>query len=79
MRENAEARMIRARKVISGLQQTYPQAHCELVHANPLELLVATILSAQCTDKRVNIVTEKLFQKYRSAKDFAEATPAELE
>jgi endonuclease III len=57
----------------------YPDAHCELDHSSPLELLIATILSAQCTDKRVNLVTADLFRKYRSAADFAEATAAELE
>jgi endonuclease-3 len=66
-------------KIIAALQRTYPTAHCELNFANPLQLLVATILSAQCTDKRVNIVTADLFKKYRSAKDFAEAPLAELE
>lgn len=55
------------------LQRAYPDAHCELQHANPLELLIATILSAQCTDKRVNLVTAELFQRYRCARDFAEA------
>jgi endonuclease-3 len=78
-RETTAARTARAQKIIAGLEKTYPTAHCELVHANPLELLVATILSAQCTDKRVNIVTDKLFQKYRSAADFAAADIAELE
>jgi len=57
------------------LRSTYPEAHCELRFSNPLELLVATILSAQCTDKQVNIVTESLFQKYRSAREYAEADP----
>jgi endonuclease-3 len=71
--------MARTKKIIAGLIKTYPDAHCELVHQNPLELLVATILSAQCTDKRVNIVTETLFKKYRSAKDFAGAELSELE
>ena len=61
------------------MQRTYPDAHCELNYANPLELLVATILSAQCTDKRVNVVTAALFKKYRSAADYAKANPAELE
>ncbi|MGO8765607.1 MAG: endonuclease III [Limisphaerales bacterium] len=78
-RESAKAKITRAKKIVGGLGRTYPAAHCELVHANPLELLVATILSAQCTDKRVNIVTEKLFQKYRSAADFAGADLRELE
>lgn len=79
MRETAEAKIARTKKIIAGLEKTYPNAHCELVHQNPLELLIATILSAQCTDKRVNIVTKDLFQKYRSAKDFANAEMSELE
>ncbi|SRR5581483_5664019 len=79
MRETAEAKIVRTKKIIAGLEKTYPTAHCELVHASPLELLVATILSAQCTDKRVNIVTAELFKKYRSAKDFADAAVAELD
>jgi len=79
MRETAEAKIVRTQKIIAGLEKAYPAAHCELVHNNPLELLVATILSAQCTDKRVNIVTAELFKKYRSAQEFAEADLAELE
>ena len=79
MRETAQAKAARTKKIIAGLEKTYPTAHCELVHQNPLELLIATILSAQCTDKRVNIVTETLFKKYRSAADFANADIAELE
>jgi len=79
MRETVDAKLARTKKLVAGLEKTYPDAHCELVHRNPLELLVATILSAQCTDKRVNIVTEQLFKKYRSAEDFANADPAELE
>ncbi|HEX7570340.1 MAG TPA: endonuclease III [Verrucomicrobiae bacterium] len=71
--------MERATKIIAALQRTYPDAHCELNFSNPLELLVATILSAQCTDKRVNLVTAELFKKYRSAKDFADAPLAEIE
>jgi endonuclease-3 len=69
----------RARKIIAGLRTAYPDAHCELNYGNPLELLVATILSAQCTDKRVNLVTTNLFRKYRSAADYANAGSAELE
>lgn len=61
------------------LQRTYPEAHCELNYSNPLELLVATILSAQCTDKRVNQVTADLFRKYRGAADYAKAHTATLE
>jgi endonuclease-3 len=78
-RETAQAKIDRAKKIIAVLNKTYPDAHCELVHQNPLELLIATILSAQCTDKRVNIVTESLFKKYRSAQDFAQAEISELE
>jgi endonuclease-3 len=78
-RESITAKAARTKKIIAGLEKTYPNAHCELVHRNPLELLIATILSAQCTDKRVNIVTETLFKKYCSAADFANADVAELE
>jgi endonuclease III len=77
--ENLLEKRCRTEKISVALQRTYPDAHCELNHSNPLELLVATILSAQCTDKQVNIVTAALFQKYRSARDFAEADSAELE
>ena len=79
MRETAKDKIVRTKKIVAGLDKTYPDAHCELVHQNPLELLIATILSAQCTDKRVNIVTEQLFKKYRSAADFANADISELE
>lgn len=78
-RETTEAKVARAKKIIARLQQTYPDAHCELNFSNPLELLVATILSAQCTDKRVNLVTAELFKQYRSAADFADAELIELE
>lgn len=78
-RETFEAKAARAKKIVAGLRKAYPEAHCELVHESPLELLIATILSAQCTDRRVNIVTENLFKKYRSAADFANAGIAELE
>jgi len=78
-RETAAAKQARAKKICAALRRTYPNAHCELNFSNPLELLIATILSAQCTDKRVNIVTAELFKKYRSAKDFAEADISELE
>lgn len=61
------------------MRKTYPDAHCELNFSNPLELLIATILSAQCTDKRVNLVTADLFKKHRSAAAFANASLAELE
>ena len=78
-RESHAVKAARAKKIIAGLRETYPDAHCELNFSNPLELLVATILSAQCTDKRVNIVTAELFKKYRSAEDFARAPLTELE
>ena len=78
-RETIAAKKERTLKVIAELQRTYPQAHCELNFSNPLELLIATILSAQCTDKRVNLVTAKIFKKYRSAKAFAAADIAGLE
>ena len=78
-RETAKAKAARVKQIIAGLRKTYPDAHCELDFSNPLELLIATILSAQCTDKRVNLVTAGLFQKYRSAADYANAGLAELE
>ena len=66
-------------KLIAALRKTYPDAHCELNYTTPLELLVATILSAQCTDKRVNMVTPALFARFKSASDYAAAPLAELE
>jgi len=69
----------RARAINRALTQLYPYAHCELDFTNPLELLVATILSAQCTDKRVNMVTPVLFAKYPTAADYAGADRAEVE
>lgn len=78
-RETFKARTARLEKILGALDPTYPEAHCELDHADPLELLIATILSAQCTDKRVNLVTRELFIKYRSAADYANAPLAGLE
>jgi endonuclease-3 len=69
----------RARRINRELAETYPTAHCELDFTNPLELSVATILSAQCTDKRVNEVTPALFAKFRTAADYAGADRAEVE
>ena len=69
----------RARELFRLLPATYPDAHCELDYRNPLELLVATILSAQCTDKRVNIVTKPLFRRCRSVQDYANISQDELE
>src|SRR5881409_3568840 len=72
-------RKARARKIIARLKQEYPDATCALHHSNALELVVATILSAQCTDARVNMVTPHLFAKYRTARDYAAADPQVLE
>ena len=69
----------RVAQLVEMLPGVYPGAHCELNFQNPLELLVATILSAQCTDKRVNLVTPALFAKYRTARNYANASPATLE
>jgi endonuclease-3 len=69
----------RVRTIIAKLRRQYPAARCSLDFREPLELLVATILSAQCTDERVNLVTPVLFARYRTARDFADADPAELE
>ncbi|MGF1657330.1 MAG: endonuclease III [Verrucomicrobiales bacterium] len=69
----------RAKRALEDLPQLYPQAHCELNFSNPLELLVATILSAQCTDLRVNMVTPKLFARYPDVVAYAQAEIQELE
>jgi endonuclease-3 len=69
----------RMRPVIKLLRKQHPGAKCSLNYTNPLELLIATILSAQCTDERVNIVTADLFRKYRTCKDYLNASPADLE
>jgi endonuclease-3 len=69
----------RVRPIIQRLKKRYPEAECSLIHRNPLQLLVATILSAQCTDERVNIVTKTLFKEYRTAADFANADPRVFE
>lgn len=74
-----QVRADRVKKILPVLKKTYPQAKCSLDHANPLELLVATILSAQCTDERVNIVTKTLFKKYRDARAYAAVSQEELE
>ncbi|MCX6930420.1 MAG: endonuclease III [Verrucomicrobia bacterium] len=78
-RETKDAKAARVQAIVAGLKQAYPDAHCELNHTNPLELLIATILSAQCTDTRVNLVTPGLFKKYPSAADYAHAPQTELE
>lgn len=78
-KESKAAKIERTKKIIASLKQEYPDAECSLVHSNAFELSVATILSAQCTDKRVNKVTQDLFQKYQSPQDFAAANLKELE
>jgi endonuclease-3 len=77
--ESKLALVRRARRMMRALALAYPDAHCELDFTNPLELVVATILSAQCTDKRVNEVTPALFARYPTAADYAGADRAELE
>jgi endonuclease-3 len=72
-------RKTRARRIIALLKREYPDATCALKHQNALELVVATILSAQCTDARVNMVTPHLFAKYRAAADYAATDPRVLE
>jgi endonuclease-3 len=69
----------RARSIVRRLDRLYPDAHCALKHENALQLLIATILSAQCTDVRVNLVTPPLFARYPAARDFAQAQPRALE
>lgn len=68
-----------AREINRILKRSYPDAHCALLHSSPLQLLIATILSAQCTDERVNLVTATLFRKYQTCEDFCNAPLAELE
>lgn len=70
---------VRTLEIIKRLKKAYPDAHCALVHSSPFELLIATILSAQCTDLRVNIVTADLFRKYRGPQDFINVAQSELE
>jgi endonuclease-3 len=74
-----EERKAQAKAAVRGLKKLYPDAHCELDFKTPLELAVATILSAQCTDKRVNVITKTLFKKYKKAQDYACAPTGELE
>ena len=79
MRESAEAKRRRARKIVAALKKAYPDARIALNFSTPLELVVATILAAQCTDERVNMVTPALFRKYRTAPDWTAADLATLE
>lgn len=78
-RESIEELKTRTRDIIRRLKRAYPGAKCSLNHSNPFELLVATILSAQCTDERVNIVTADLFRKYKKPEDYLKVSPRELE
>ena|SRR5437773_5645298 len=79
MRETKSQRQERTEQVIKLLKRAYPGAHCALNHSNAFELLVATILSAQCTDERVNIVTADLFRKYRKPDDYLKVAATELQ
>ncbi|HEV8362010.1 MAG TPA: endonuclease III [Gemmatimonadaceae bacterium] len=78
-KEDPAAKQLRAAEIYRRLSQLYPEAHCELDYGNPYELLVATILSAQTTDKRVNMVTPTLFAKYPDVEALARAKPADVE
>ena len=77
MKNNSETK--RAEKIISILKKEYPDVKIALEYGNPFELLIATILSAQCTDARVNIVTKTLFKKYKKAEDYVKVSNEELE
>src|SRR2546428_9144430 len=79
MRETKSQRKERTEKIIKLLKRAHPDAHCALDHSNAFELLVATILSAQCTDERVNIVTANLFRKYRKPEDYLKVPATELQ
>ena len=79
MKEPLAGKKKRARKILAALRKLYPEADCALGHEDPLQLLIATILSAQSTDVTVNKVTPVLFQRYPTARDIAEAPPAEVE
>lgn len=78
-KETSEEKKVRAGQIVRLLYKEYPRAECALQHINPLELLVSTILSAQCTDERVNMVTAELFRKYRKPEDYRDSPPGELE
>lgn len=78
-RESAAERQARGRRIVTRLKREYPDADCELEHQDPYQLLVATILSAQCTDARVNLVTPELFRRWPDAAALAAASPTDLE
>ena len=77
--KNISELKVGVRKIIRSLKRAYPDAKCSLNHSNAFELLIATILSAQCTDARVNIVTQDLFRKYRKPEDYLKVSPKELQ
>ncbi|MCG8408569.1 MAG: endonuclease III [Phycisphaerales bacterium] len=79
IRESDKDRSSRSKKILKGLHKLYPEAECALTHKSALQLLVSTILSAQCTDVRVNMVTPALFKRYKTAKDFANADQKDVE
>src|SRR5947207_2315732 len=79
MRETKAQRKARTEQIIKLLKRAHPDAHCALNHSNAFELLIATILSAQCTDERVNIVTSDLFRKYRKPEDYLKVPASELQ
>lgn len=79
MRETKSQRLERTAQIIKLLKRAHPDAKCALNHSNPFELLIATILSAQCTDERVNIVTADLFRKYRKPEDYLKVRDTELQ
>src|SRR5947199_1368055 len=79
MRETKAQKQERTEQIIKLLKRAHPDAHCALNHSNAFELLIATILSAQCTDERVNIVTADLFRKYRGPADYVTVDQSELE
>ncbi|HNX68049.1 MAG TPA: endonuclease III [Candidatus Omnitrophota bacterium] len=79
MKENLSLKKKRVAGILRGLRKVYPEVRCALDFSDPWQLLVATVLSAQCTDKRVNLVTPALFRKYPSVKAFAKAGPQELQ
>lgn len=78
-RESSNVKAARLKRILDRLRAAYPEARCELSFRDPLELLIATILSAQTTDKQVNVVTARLFEKYRTAADYAHVALSELE
>src|ERR1043166_5920401 len=79
MRETKSQRKARTEDIVKLLKRAHPDAHCALNHSNAFELLIATILSAQCTDERVNIVTADLFRKYRQPEDYLKVRDTELQ